>query len=151
MAYVQLINRIISLLADEEIENELYCWGEFLDGIDQALDAAHKYLNNECNSEEKSSKGSVHIDSHQSSDVKLPRIALPKFNGDVFKFQNFWDQFEAAVHDNDDLPNVQKFTYLRSVLTGIALQKIEGFEVTRANYQTAVECLKHRHGYLIPC
>ena len=145
VAYVQLRDRIISLLADEEIENELCCWREFLDEIDQALDAAHEYLNKESNSEEQSSKGSVHKDSHQSSNLKLPRIELPKFSGDVLKFQNFWDQFEAAVHDNDDLPNVQKFTYLRSVLTGNALQTI-GFEVTGANYQLAVECLKHRYG-----
>ena len=114
--------------------------------IDQALDAAHEYLNEECHSEEQSSKGSVHKDSHQSSNLKLPRIELPKFSGDVLKFQNFWDQFEAAVHDNADLPNVQKFTYLRSVLNGNALQTIEGFEVTGANYQPAVECLKHRYG-----
>lgn len=91
-------------------------------------------------------KGSVEKDSHQSSNLKLPRIELPKFHGDVLKFQNFRDQFEAAVHDNDDLPNVQKFTYLRSVLTGNAMQSIEGFEVTGANYQPAVECLKHRYG-----
>ena len=78
--------------------------------------------------------------------MKLPRIELPKLNGDVLKFQNFWDQFEAAVHNNDDLPNVQKFTCLCSVLTGNALQTLEGFEVTGANYQPAVECLKHRFG-----
>ena len=122
-AYVQLRDRIISLLADEEIESELCCWREFLGEIDQALDAAHEYLNEECHSEEQSSKGSVHKDSHQSSNLKLPRIELPKFSGDVLKFQNFWDQFEAAVHDNADLPNVQKFTYLRSVLNGNALQQ----------------------------
>ena len=32
------------------------------------------------------------------------------------------------------------------VLTGNALQTIEGFEVTGTNYQPAVECLKHRYG-----
>ena len=64
----------------------------------------------------------------------------------MLKFQNFWDQFEAAVHNNVDLPNVQKFTYLRSVLTGNALKAIDGFEVTGANYVAAVECLRHRYG-----
>ena len=83
---------------------------------------------------------------HQSSNFKLPRIELPKFSGDMLKFLNFWDQFEAAVHDNDDLPKVQKLIYLRSVLTGNALQTIEGFEVTGTNYQPAVQCLKHRYG-----
>ena len=99
VAYVQLRDRIISLLAGEEIEDELCCGREFLDGIDQALDAAHEYLNKECDSEEQSSKRSLHKDSHQSSNIKLPRIELPKFSGDVLQFQNFWDQFEAAVHD----------------------------------------------------
>ena len=50
VAYVQLRDRIISLLTDEEIEIELCCWREFLDEIDKALDADHEYLNKECNS-----------------------------------------------------------------------------------------------------
>jgi hypothetical protein len=62
------------------------------------------------------------------------------------KFQNFWDQFEAAVHNNETLPDVQKFTYLRSVLGGVAYQTIDGFEVTGANYNHAVDTLKHRFG-----
>ena len=117
-----------------------------MDRIDQAVDAAHEYLNRESNSEEQSSKGNVLKDSHQSSNLELPKIELPKFSGDVFKFQNFWDQFEAAVPDNDDLPHVQKLTYLCSVLTGNALQTIKGFELTGANCQPAIECLKHRYG-----
>ena len=96
--------------------------------------------------EDQSSKQTTHNESRQRSNLKLPRIELPKFNGDVLKFQNFWDHFEAAIHSSDDLQKVQKFTYLRSVLTGNALLTIEGFEVTGANYQAAVECLKERYG-----
>ena len=73
-------------------------------------------------------------------------MELPKFHGDVLKFQNFWDQFEAAVHKNPDLPDVQKFTYLRSVLDGVAYQTIKGFEVTSANYHHAVDALKYHYG-----
>ena len=73
-----------------------------MDGIDQALVAVHEYLYNKCNSEKQSSKGSEHKDSHQLSHLKLPRIELPKFSADVLKFQDFWDQFEAAVHNNND-------------------------------------------------
>ena len=144
--YLQLRNELIDLIAEENIEEELHRWKGLLDAVDKAVDLAHECLNRESKVEEKSSKESTHNESRQSSNLKLPRIELPKFNGEVLKFQNFWDQFEAAVHTNDDLPNVQKFTYLRSVLTGNALQTIEGFEVTGANYQPAVECLKHRYG-----
>ena len=52
----------------------------------------------------------------------------------------------ASVHDNDNVPYVQKFTYLRSALEGVAYPTIEGFEVTSANYHHAVDALKHRFG-----
>ena len=145
-SYLQLRNQIIALIAEENIEEELRSWKGLLDVIDKAVDSAHEYLSKESKVKDQSSQESAHTESRQSSNLKLPRIELPKVNGDVLKFPNFWDQFEAAVHNNDDLPNVQKFTYLRSVLTGNALQTIEGFEVTGANYQPAVEYLKHRYG-----
>ena len=44
------------------------------------------------------------------------------------------------------MPVVQKFTYLRSALEGVAYHTIEGFEVTSANYHHAVDALKHRFG-----
>ena len=135
------------MIAEDMIEEELRKWGDLLRVVDKAIDVAHEYLQKDSKVEDhQSSKENTHTDSRQSSSLKLPRIELPKFNGDVLKFQNFWDQFEAAVHNNDDLPKVQKFTYLRSVLTGNALQTIEGFEVTGANYQAAVHCLQHRYG-----
>ena len=81
----------------------------------------------------------------KQSHLKLPKLELPKFLGDVLKFQNFWDQLEAAVHKNPDLHDVQKFTYLRSVLDGVAYHTIEGFEVTSANYHHAVDALKYRY------
>ena len=65
---------------------------------------------------------------------------------DVLKFQNFSHYFKAAVHNNDYLQNVKKFTCLRSVLSKNVLQIIEGFEVTGANYKPAFKCLKHRYG-----
>jgi len=114
--------------------------------VDKAIDVAHEYLQKDCRVEDQSSQENTHTDSRQSSNLKLHRIELSKFNWDVLKFQNFWDQFEAAVHNNDDLPKVLKFTYLGSVLTGSALQTIQGFEVTGANYQAAVNCLQHNYG-----
>ena len=78
--------------------------------------------------------------------MKLPKLELPKFDRDVLKFQNLRNQIEATVHNNDNVPTVQKFTYLRSVLEGIAYQTIEGFEVTSAKYHHAVDALKHWFG-----
>ena len=39
--------------------------------------------------------------------VKLPKLDLPKFSGDVLKWVAFWQQFCACV-DNQDIPGVTK-------------------------------------------
>ncbi|KRY55050.1 hypothetical protein T03_8481 [Trichinella britovi] len=56
--------------------------------------------------------------------VRLPRCALPKFDGDVTKFREFWDQFESSVHQQRDLSDAVKLVYLRDCLTGDALGAI---------------------------
>ena len=62
--------------------------------------------------------GSVSGKSSQESDVtnvKLPKLELPKFDGEVTHWQSFWDQFSSHI-DATDLPVISKFTYLMSLL-----------------------------------
>ena len=35
-----------------------------------------------------------------SAHVKLPKLSLKKFNGELTKWTTFWDTFESAVHSN---------------------------------------------------
>ena len=39
---------------------------------------------------------------------RLPKLALPTFDGNPLGWQSFWDSFCTAVHDNPYLSNVQK-------------------------------------------
>jgi hypothetical protein len=43
---------------------------------------------------------------------KLPELSLPRFEGDVMLWKSFWDSYNSAVHRNDALSEVDKFTYL---------------------------------------
>ena len=133
-------DEIIALISDEAQK-----WIDYQRVIDNALDVAQEYIAKQSVSkvDVQTTSGSAE---HNQPHLKLPKLELPKFDGDVLKFQNFGGQFEAAVHDNDNVPAVQKFTFLRSVLEGFAYHTIEGFEVTSANYQHAVDALKHRFG-----
>ncbi|XP_045171011.2 uncharacterized protein LOC123533438 [Mercenaria mercenaria] len=77
---------------------------------------------------------------------RLPKISLPTFNGDILTWQSFWDSYESTIHMNNNLTDVQKFSYLKSQLEGKAAQVIEGFAMTNVNYIRAVDLLKERFG-----
>ena len=83
--------------------------------------------------------------SSQAASAKLPKLVLPHFSGDVLKWTEFWEQFEAMVH-NSDMPDVSKFTYLLSLVRGEAKATIQGLSLNAANYKSACELLKTRFG-----
>ena len=78
--------------------------------------------------------------------VRLPKLTLRSFAGDMTQCPTFWDSFKSAVHDNDQLVPVDKFNYLRPLLTGTALEAISGLMLTDSNYKNAVENLEKRFG-----
>ena len=83
--------------------------------------------------------------SAHSQRLKLPKLSLPKFSGDVELWQVFWESFTECV-DSADLSEVSKFSYLRSLLKGEALTAISGLSLTGASYKTACDLLKGRYG-----
>lgn len=70
---------------------------------------------------------SLHTMPHTSASVsssiyhRLPKLDLPVFEGDVLEWQSFWDSYESAIHTNQSLSDVQRFTYLKSLLKYKAL------------------------------
>ena len=78
--------------------------------------------------------------------MKLPKYQPQKFKGNVTEWNTFWDSYEAAVHNNEGLADIEKFTYLRSFLEGEAAAAISGLALTANNYKEAIELLKKRFG-----
>ena len=78
--------------------------------------------------------------------VKLPKLSIKKFNGDLTKWVTFWDSFDSSIHSNLSLSNVDKFNYLNSFLESTAAESIAGLTLTSANYEEAVAILKRRFG-----
>ena len=87
-------------------------------------------------------------DKVSSGKVKMPTLPLASFDGDILKFQSFWDQFRCSVHDNTEFQPVQKFLYLEKALENSpgALSVIEGYDITDVNYPLAVNSLFQRFG-----
>ncbi|XP_018306395.1 uncharacterized protein [Mycetomoellerius zeteki] len=69
--------------------------------------------------------------------VKLPTINLPSFNGKIEEWTKFADAFKKTIHSNRALPNIQKFIYLRSCVSGAAARVIEDIELFDDNYSIA--------------
>ena len=77
--------------------------------------------------------------------VKLPKLEIQKFAGQIHQWEEFWDGFCSAIHENDDLAQVDKLKYLKSFLVEPAKSVISGLKITESNYNTAVALLKKRY------
>ena len=71
---------------------------------------------------------------------------MKKFNGNLTTWTTFWDSFEATVHTNPNLNNIDKFNYLNSLLEGSAAEAISGLSLTASNYEEAMAVLKKHFG-----
>ncbi|XP_064475321.1 uncharacterized protein LOC135389185 [Ornithodoros turicata] len=78
--------------------------------------------------------------------VKLPKLQLMTYGGELTQWQMFWEQFRTAVHDNRRLNKTEKFQYLTTLLKGRAAAAIRGLQATASNYDDAIEILVQRFG-----
>ena len=82
----------------------------------------------------------------QDAKVKLPKLELPKFDGDIINWRGSWDQFQVAIHENETIAEIDKLTYLKSFLSNSALSAISGLSLNSANCKKATDILQQRYG-----
>ncbi|KAK3738950.1 hypothetical protein RRG08_006517 [Elysia crispata] len=78
---------------------------------------------------------------NRNQTTKLPKLEIPKYSGDYTQWQPFWDKFTAVI-DQSNLPVVNKFTYLQSLLQGETAATITGLSLTTENNRTAKSILE---------
>lgn len=78
--------------------------------------------------------------------VKLPKLDVPKFDGNSVNWRSFWEQFNISIHSRSSLSDSEKLVYLQhSVKDGSAKWVIEGLSRSGAYYSEAIESLKLRY------
>ncbi|XP_055613091.1 uncharacterized protein LOC129759623 [Uranotaenia lowii] len=77
--------------------------------------------------------------------VRLPQIKLQTFDGDIDQWLSFRDLYLSLIHTKADLPEVEKFHYLKGCLTGEARALIDPLALTRVNYPVAWDILMARY------
>ena len=76
--------------------------------------------------------------------LRLPKYDMKKFGEDAIGWPEFVESFRVSVHENTDLSDVEKFTYLKSYLFGDAASCVQGLPLTPGNYFEAMALLEDR-------
>ena len=77
---------------------------------------------------------------------RVPRQEIPSLSGDPLQFQSSWEIFDSSVHSNTSFAPINKFSYLKTFLTGKAKDALNSLELTSGNCDKAVAILKSRFG-----
>ena len=88
--------------------------------------------------------------SSSSSQIRLEKLSLPDFDGNILSFYSFWQSFDGRVHSNSSLNAIDKFDYLISKCTGIAADSLKAIPRTADGYDLAVRTLHRRFGSPAP-
>ena len=142
----ELDNKILNLLKPEETENKLE---EIIYRGDKIMFTIAKL---DRNLNKIPSAVSVRAPSDSTTEpsasdikVRLPKLEINKFNGNILEWPSFWDQFSSAIHKKENISNIDKFTYLKSFLCDSANHTISGLMLTLENYCQAIELLIRRY------
>ncbi|KAK3870957.1 hypothetical protein Pcinc_023865 [Petrolisthes cinctipes] len=141
------LTKLEEVQSDLELELRPEALDEYLDKADEARQRA-KHMRLLCADKLKELTLDDKVDSVStiaSLHARLPKLELPRFDGDLKHWQSFWEQFSSHIEDTE-LPTISKLTYLLSLLDGTAKDVVEGVPHTSASYKTVVDLLKQRFG-----
>ncbi|XP_024891843.1 uncharacterized protein LOC112467443, partial [Temnothorax curvispinosus] len=82
--------------------------------------------------------------SHASA-IKLPKITLPQFSGDLTLWPSFIALFNTSIHDNRQISSIEKYQYLLASLKGEALNVIKNLPLAAEYYMIAYDALLDRY------
>ena len=139
-----LDNIIEDLLVDDEEKmledtEDAYEFEKCVRTIKERMD---KYLKLSSNGSEDINTNRTRTNANRQ--VKLPTIIIKPYEGDPLEWKTFYQSFLVTIDKNEDLSNIEKFTYLRSYLKGNALKVIEGLPLDESNYNEAKNLLINR-------
>ncbi|XP_055633396.1 uncharacterized protein LOC129773775 [Toxorhynchites rutilus septentrionalis] len=77
--------------------------------------------------------------------VRLPQIKWQTFDGNIDEWLSFRDLYLSLIHHKTDLPDVEKFHYLKGCLKGEAKALVDPLPITKGNYQIAWDTLMKRY------
>ena len=84
------------------------------------------------------------IEANVTETMRLPKLNLPTFSGNIHEWLSFKDIFRSSIHKNSALSASQKLSYLKPSLQAEPLRIIQSIPISDANYDIAWSLLKDR-------
>lgn len=81
----------------------------------------------------------------QMSKTKLPTIQITPFNGKYCEYTPFINLFNAVIHNDRSLDNIQKLYYLRTFLQNEPFDIIKNLPLSNESYEQALSLLDKRY------
>jgi hypothetical protein len=140
---VEIINNKIldDLLEQEEIYEEIEECEDYRNKVIMLRVMAKDFID-KC----KVKSGDINHSSGGACAVKLPKLVLKTFDGKYEDWQSWIECYKTSVHNNNQLGDIEKFTYLKSLVVGSAERCIAGLSLTEKNYSEALMILEKRFG-----
>ena len=78
----------------------------------------------------------------------LPSIELPKFDGNIERYEEFIESYEAIIQNHPGIEDVEKFIFLKNHLESRspAANLLAGFSTTNSDYPAALKLFKDTYG-----
>ena len=138
-------------LEDSEIDSECVAHNEYEMRVMDYMARMTKYLLISANTHAENSSGSNESGSSLGStckvQVRLPKIELPTFDGDILCWQSYYQSVKVSIVDNSVLADAQKLEYIMRSLKGVAAESVKGFSIVTENYESVLSTLKERFGH----
>ncbi|KMQ83371.1 pao retrotransposon peptidase superfamily [Lasius niger] len=133
----------ITELAEEMIQEK-----EVEESIRKKLLEINRILSNMEEEEEKkeNDKEMKKENIRKEDNIKLQNIQIKPFNGILKEYMGFKQQVRIAVEENKNLSEVEKFIYLKSLLSGNANEMIDGLDIKGESFKIALDILEKTYG-----
>ena len=147
--------KIWNFLSQEEYEHELTeglsredVFNDVMTKIDHVLT---KIYNLETNNSEHPPQEKLFQTTHSPSNltktvkVKLPKLELKLFDGNILNLKPFWDRFQSSIDSNSSINSADKILPIAIIFIPVASECISGLTTNAENYDEAVDLLKQRY------
>ncbi|GFY30067.1 uncharacterized protein TNCV_4073801 [Trichonephila clavipes] len=121
----------------QEFEEFFYLNAKFNDKLDE--------LNVQNQGRTQNSVASSITSNSNVSNFRLPKLSIPQFNGHFKDWVNFKDLFVSTVHSQVSISNVEKFQYLKGLLTNEPASLIKHMPISNDSYEEAWQKLLDRY------